>query len=67
MVLEDVVLVERVAVDDDVAPPGGALDSLARWSWGADVDAGTATAVVLVWTGVAVWIAQRSMRWEPRR
>jgi ABC-2 type transport system permease protein len=47
--------------------PGGALDALARWSWGADVDATTAAAVVLVWTGLAVWIAQRSMRWEPRR
>ena len=47
--------------------PGGALDALARLSWGADVDAARAAAVVLVWTGLAIWIAQRSMRWEPRR
>lgn len=47
--------------------PGGALDALARLSWGADVDGARAAAVVVVWTCVAVWLAQRSMRWEPRR
>ena len=47
--------------------PGGALDALARLSWGADVDASRAAAVVVVWTCLAIWIAQRSMRWEPRR
>jgi ABC-2 type transport system permease protein len=47
--------------------PGGALDSLARLSWGADVDAWRAAAVVVVWTCLAIWTAQRSMRWEPRR
>jgi hypothetical protein len=47
--------------------PGGALDSLARLSWGADVDASRAATVVVVWTCLAVWTAQRSMRWEPRR
>jgi ABC-2 type transport system permease protein len=47
--------------------PGGALDALARLSWGADVDSTRAAGVVVVWTCVAVWIAQRSMRWEPRR
>lgn len=47
--------------------PGGALDALARLSWGADVDALRAAAVVVVWTGAALWVASRSMRWEPRR
>lgn len=47
--------------------PGGALDSLARLSWGADVDASRAATAVVVWTGLAIWTAQRSMRWEPRR
>ena len=47
--------------------PGGALDALARLSWGVDVDAVRAAAVVVVWTCVALWIARRSMRWEPRR
>jgi ABC-2 type transport system permease protein len=47
--------------------PGGALDALARLSWGADVDAWRAAAVVVVWTCAALWTAQRSMRWEPRR
>jgi ABC-2 type transport system permease protein len=47
--------------------PGGALDVLARVSWGADADALQASAVVVVWTCLAIWIARRSMRWEPRR
>lgn len=47
--------------------PGGALDALARLSWGADVDASNAATVVVVWTSLAIWVAQRSMRWEPRR
>jgi ABC-2 type transport system permease protein len=47
--------------------PGGALDALARLSWGADADALQASAVVVVWTCLAIWIARRSMRWEPRR
>ena len=47
--------------------PGGALDQLARLSWGADVDASRAATVVIVWTALAIWTAQRSMRWEPRR
>ena len=47
--------------------PGGALDALARVSWGADADALQASAVVVVWTCLAIWIARRSMRWEPRR
>lgn len=47
--------------------PGGALDSLARLSWGADIDASRAATVVVVWTCLAIWTAQRSMRWEPRR
>ena len=47
--------------------PGGALDALARLSWGADADALKASAVVVVWTCLAIWIARRSMRWEPRR
>ena len=46
--------------------PGGALDALARLSWGADVDVMRAATVVVAWTCVALWIAQRSMRWEPR-
>lgn len=47
--------------------PGGALDALARLSWGADADASNAATTVVVWTALAIWIAQRSMRWEPRR
>lgn len=47
--------------------PGGALDALARLSWGADVDAVRAVVVLVAWTGLAAWTAQRSMRWEPRR
>lgn len=47
--------------------PGGALDALARLSWGADVDVVRAATVVVAWSGLAVWIARRSMRWEPRR
>lgn len=47
--------------------PGGALDALARLSWGADADALRAAVVVVAWTGGAIWAAQRSMRWEPRR
>lgn len=47
--------------------PGGALDALARLSWGADVDGTRAALVVVAWTCLAIWIAQRSMRWEPRR
>ncbi len=47
--------------------PGGALDALARLSWGADVNASRAALVVVVWTCLAIWTARRSMRWEPRR
>ena len=47
--------------------PGGALDALARLGWGAEADALQATAVVAAWTFAALWIAKRSMRWEPRR
>ncbi len=47
--------------------PGGALDVLARLSWGADTNAPQAAAVVAAWTLLATWIARRSMRWEPRR
>ncbi len=47
--------------------PGGALDALARLSWGADADAIRTSAVVAGWTCLAIWIARRSMRWEPRR
>jgi ABC-2 type transport system permease protein len=47
--------------------PGGALDALARVSWGVESDALQASAVVVAWTCLAIWIAQRSMRWEPRR
>lgn len=47
--------------------PGGALDALTRVSWGADADALQASAVVMAWTCLAIWIARRSMRWEPRR
>jgi ABC-2 type transport system permease protein len=47
--------------------PGGALDALARLSWGADADALQASAVVVAWTCLAIWTARRSMRWEPRR
>jgi ABC-2 type transport system permease protein len=47
--------------------PGGALDTLARVSWGVHADALQASAVVVAWTCLALWIARRSMRWEPRR
>ena len=47
--------------------PGGALDALARLSWGAEADALKASVVVVGWTCAAIWIARRSMRWEPRR
>ena len=47
--------------------PGGALDALARLSWGADADVLRASAVVVAWACLAIWIARRSMRWEPRR
>lgn len=47
--------------------PGGALDALARLSWGTDANILQTLGVVLGWTGLAIWIARRSMRWEPRR
>jgi ABC-2 type transport system permease protein len=47
--------------------PGGALNALARLSWGAEANALQATTVVVVWVCLAIWIAKRSMRWEPRR
>lgn len=58
--------------------PGGALDQLVRISWFGEagsrdvgfVDgwaaAGQPLLVLLAWTAVAVWLAARSLRWEPR-
>lgn len=61
--------------------PGAAMTDLARSSWfglgrsGAErtLDfadtwsaAGQPLLVLLAWTGLAVWLAARSMRWEPR-
>ncbi len=58
--------------------PAGALDALVRLSWfGEDgsrevgfvdgwVAAGSPLLVLLAWTGTAVLLATRSMRWEPR-
>ena len=58
--------------------PGGALDQLVRISWFGEagsrdvgfvdgwVAAGTPLLVLLGWTAVAVWLAARSLRWEPR-
>lgn len=56
------------AAQDYIAlTPGGALDALARLSWGAEVDATRSVIAVVVWTSLAIWTARRSMRWEPRR
>lgn len=58
--------------------PGGALDQLVRISWFGEagsrdvgfVDGWGAAVppltVLLAWTAVAVWLAARSLRWEPR-
>lgn len=52
--------------------PGGALDTLVRLSWlggGADgtwAQAGEPLLVLLGWTVLALVLARRSMRWEPR-
>lgn len=58
--------------------PGAALDTLVRVSWfglGRDGDVGFAGSwgasaqpllVVAIWIALAVWLARRSMRWEPR-
>jgi len=58
--------------------PAGALDALVRLSWfGEDgsrdvglldgwVAAGPPLLVLLAWTAAAVWLAARSLRWEPR-
>lgn len=60
-------LVPEGARDYVELTPGGALDALARLSWGTDADALQASGVVVGWTCLAIWIARRSMRWEPRR
>lgn len=71
------VLPARVAEVVD-RTPAGALDTLVRLSWfGEDgsrdvgmvdgwVAAGPPLLVLLAWTATAVWLATRSMRWEPR-
>ena len=58
--------------------PGAALDRLLRLTWfGRDSDAtvdlsaswvasGPPLLVLAVWTGLGMWLARRSMRWEPR-
>lgn len=58
--------------------PGGALDQLVRISWFGEagsrdvgfvdgwVAAGPPLLVLVAWTAVAVWLAARSLRWEPR-
>ena len=52
--------------------PGGALDVLLRLAWlGGGADGTWAQAlqpllILLAWTAVALFLAQRSMRWEPR-
>lgn len=59
--------------------PGGAIDLLVRIGWfGTDLDgapvgfadsftqAAEPLVALAVWTAMAVWLAMRSMRWEPR-
>lgn len=58
--------------------PGAALESLVQIGWfgeGPDGEvsftsswaaAGEPVLVVLAWTAAAIWLARRSMRWEPR-
>ena len=58
--------------------PGAALDGLMRLTWfGRDGDAtvdlsstwaasGIPLLVLVFWTGLGIWLARRSMRWEPR-
>ncbi len=64
--------------DVAASTPGGALDRLVRISWfGEDgsrsvgfldgwVAAGAPLLALLAWTALAVWLAARSLQWEPR-
>jgi len=67
-----VAVVPERAADVLARTPGGALDTLVRLSWlGGGADGTWAQAlepllVLLAWTVVALVLARRSMRWEPR-